>query len=86
MTNRELIKKALQENGYELGCCTKQVEDLTKRTLIRLIDALLLNEATHVIFTNKGTKYVAMLDTVDNEKDITIVTCKTYEQQFGSKA
>ena len=43
-----------------------------------------MNEATELVVTVKGKKYVCMLDTVDNEKDITMLTLESHKSQFGS--
>lgn len=84
MTNKEYLANKLQENGWQLGCYTLQAEKLGKRTLNRIIEAWLMNEATDLIFTMNGVKYVASLDTVDNEKDINIMTLSSYQETFGS--
>lgn len=84
MTNKEYLANKLQENGWQLGCYTSQAEKLSKRTLNRIIEAWLMNEATDLIFTMNGVKHVASLDTVDNEKDINIMTLSSYQETFGS--
>lgn len=85
MTNKQYLQTELAKHGWELGCYTNQAEKLTKRTLNRIVEAWLMNEATEIKVSIKGKKYIAMLDTVDNEKDITMLSESSYRLQFGSR-
>ena len=84
MTNKQYLQTELSKLGWELGCCTKRVEKLGKRSLNRILQAWAMNEATELVVTVEGKKYVCMLDTVDNEKDITMLTLESHKSQFGS--
>lgn len=83
MTNKQYLQTELAKHGWELGCYISQAEKLGKRALNRIIEAWLMNEATEIVTSIKGAKYVIMLDTVDNEKDINIMTLNTYRKTFG---
>lgn len=84
MTNKQYLQTELSKLGWQLGCYTNQAEKLGKRSLNRILEAWVMNEATEIVVTIKGQKYVCMLDTVDNEKDITMLTLQSHRSQFGS--
>lgn len=84
MTNKQYLQTELSKHGWQLGCYTNQAEKLGKRALNRIVEAWLMNEATEIITSIKGVKYVVMLDTVDHEKDINMITLNTYRETFGS--
>ena len=81
MTNKQYLQTELAKHGWELWCYTSQAEKLGKRTLDCIIEAWLMNEATEIVTSIKGVKYVIMLDTVDNEKDITMLSESSYKLQ-----
>ena len=84
MTNKETLKQELAKLGYEMGCYNKDLEQLTKANLKKVI-AELNEESTDIELINKKVMYIVTIDTVDNEKDITIKSVSAYENQFGDR-
>lgn len=76
MTNKQKIESNL--NGYTLGCYDKGMEALTASQINKVIQSI-TEESTDL----KIGKYIVTIDTVDNEKDFSIMTVAQYENQFG---
>ena len=80
-TNKEIIIARLAELECTLGCWDEKINKLTKTQLAKIIDNLDYRTDTEVSLDRK--KYVAEIDWVDDEIDITLLPKAEYIDRYG---
>lgn len=84
MTNKEKIEDKLISLGYELGCYDCLINKVRGKDLINLL-SVLDEEATDLDVKINNKEYVIELMTVDNERDLLIITKEEYINRYGSE-
>mgnify|MGYP001347454976 CR=1 FL=1 len=75
------FENKLQELGYKKGC-VKGLELINKGNEKKVLGVLEYDTAT-VYFTYRNNVFIATIDTVDNEKDISVVSAREYFNEYG---
>lgn len=83
-SNKQLLETKIKELGFELGCYHKSIETLTKKELNKVL-AQLDQESTDVDVMIKKKLYVVEITTMDNEKDIQMLSREEYIDRYGMK-
>ena len=74
------FEKAIQDLGFTLGSYNDILNDASTRTVNKIVKEYLWQEYTDVKITIKGEKYMLEICTVDNEKDLNILTLEEYKR------
>ena len=82
MTNREIIEKALNNNGYIIGCWNNNMEKLSTRSINKVVNMLNTYTDTDIHVTVNKIKYVIEVSSCDNEVDFNIITLKEYNDRY----
>ena len=82
MTNREIIEKVLNNNGYEIGCYDASIEKLSTRSINKVINILNTYTDTDIHVTINKIKYVIEVSSCDNEVDFVVITLKEYNNIY----
>lgn len=84
-TNMTNIKGHLAHNGYTIGCFNDATDIITNLTTnqMRRLRCALLEETTDLVLVSRGMKYVVEVKTVDDEKDINVMTKCDYDMLYG---
>jgi|GEM_PF-3669406 len=82
---RNYIESKLKQENEELqiGCYDKIIDTFSKRSVNRIIENAIDLEHTDIAVTNKGTRYIVEISTVDNEKDFKVKTASEYKNLYG---
>lgn len=85
---RNYIESKLKQENEELtiGCYDKIIDTFSKRSVNRIIENAIDWEHTDIAITNKGTRYIVEISTVDNEKDFKVKTASEYKNLYGREA
>lgn len=84
LNNKELVEKRVAELGYKIGCWDKDVENLSRYSLNKVL-RYLDEEYTDVLVDFNKEKYIIEIATVDDEKDLCMISKKDYEKKYGRK-
>lgn len=84
LNNKEIIEKKVAELGYKIGCWDNNIEKLSRLNLNKVL-RYLEEEYTDVLVDVDREKYIVEIATVDNEKDLNMLSDKSYESQYGRK-
>lgn len=90
MKNTTLIKQKLSELSekigytYTLGCYNLQIEKLSEKELNKVLDKI-NNDWTDVHVIIDKNKYIVEIKTVDDEKDIDILTLAEYNLRYKNR-
>ena len=92
MTNKEIIENALNElskehnNKYIIGCYSNLIDNLSKRTVNRIIESINYLSYTDIEITHKRKKYIIELSVVyfsdRTEIDLITLTKKEYSARY----
>ena len=80
-TNREIMSVFAKKNGCILGIYHNKLDLLSKNQMTRIEDYI-GEEYTDVKFKINGVMHVVEIATVDNEKDVMIMTLKDYKDKY----
>lgn len=81
---RKQIENKVKELGYELGCYSKNLDNiLTKKALNQILNRL-DEDYTDLFIRIRRKLYVVSIATVDNEKDVVMYSDKEYFGMFGN--
>lgn len=81
--NYEIIKKKIEDLGLTIGCYDPLVEKLNKENLNKILSSI-EEEYTDVDIKINEKDYVVEIATVDNEKDLQILSRSEYIRRYGS--
>lgn len=86
MTNKEILQKKINnlEGNFALGCYNNDIEKLSKIELMKVINNI-DQEYTDVDVKIKRKDYVIEITTVDQEKDLNILTRGEYIKRYGNE-
>ena len=84
LNNKEIIEKKVAELGYKIGCWDNNIEKLSRLNLNKVLRHL-EEEYTDVSVDIDMEKYIVEIATVDNEKDLNMLSDKSYESRYGRK-
>ena len=82
MTNREIIEKVLNNNGYKIGCWNSNMEKLSIRSINKIVNMLNTYTDTDIHVTVNKVKYVVEVSSCDNEIDFNVITLKEYNNIY----
>lgn len=92
MTNKEIIENVLNElskehnHKYIIGCYSNLINDLSKRTINRIIENINYLSYTDIEITHKRKKYIIELSVVyfkdRTEIDLVVLTKKEYRARY----
>ena len=82
--NRKIIEQKLNEMNFEIGCYDATIDKISKVELQKIIDSL-HHEWTDVDIKIRGREYVIEICTVDNEKDLNVITKEEYILRYGDE-
>ena len=82
MTNREIIEKVLNNNGYKIGCWDNNMEKLSTRSINKVINTLDTYTDTDIPVTINKIKYIVEVSSCDNEVDFNMITLKEYNNIY----
>jgi len=74
------FEKAIEDLGFTLGSYNDILNDASTRTVNKIISDYLWQEYTDAKITIKGKKYMLEVCTVDNEKDLNVLTMEEYKR------
>lgn len=81
---REQIEKRINELGFELGCYSKDLDNvLTKKALGQVLNRL-DEDYTDIFIRIRRKLYIISINTVDEEKDVILYSAKEYFGRFGN--
>ena len=80
--NRKKIEKVLNKENLVIGCYNNKLEKLNTNNLKKVLDNLKYQNDTKVFINRKA--YIVMIDEVNSEVDLNIITLKEYEESFGA--
>lgn len=81
--NYTIIKKKVEDLGLIMGCYDPLVEKLNKENLNKVLSSI-EEEYTDVDVKINKKDYVVEIATVDNEKDLQILSRSEYINRYGS--
>lgn len=84
LTNKDIIEKKVTELGCKIGCWNNDIEKLSRLNLNKVLRGL-EEEYTDVLVDVDKEKYIVEIATVDDEKDLNMISKKAYENQYGRK-
>ena len=82
MTNRKIIEKVLNNNGYIIGCWNSNMEKLSTRSINKVINMLNTYTDTDIHVTVNKIKYIVEVSSCDNEVDFNVITLKEYNNIY----
>jgi hypothetical protein len=82
MSNKELIQNKIKSFNYVLGCYNPHIDKLSKKELNKVLESIEC-EHTDIHITLNRKKYVVEVKTVDNEKDLDILSYDEYIDRYG---
>lgn len=82
MNNKELIESKIIELGYALGCYDTLINRLDKSEVEKIIKEL-ESEYTDIKVEFNKNIYMIELSTVDNEKDLNMLSISDYIDRYG---
>ncbi|MDX5808367.1 hypothetical protein [Bacillus cereus group sp. BfR-BA-02730] len=82
--NRELIEKKIEkmDEYFELGCYDSLIENLSIEELNKVLERL-EEECTDVAVVMDNKTYVVEIKTVDDEKDLHVLSADEYKRRYG---
>ena len=81
MIHYEIIKQHVEDLGYNLWCFNPRINDISKRSLEKVLDNIEYEVDTKVYIKRKP--YIVEIDEVDGEIDFSVTALKEYESRFG---
>lgn len=84
LTNKEIIEKKVKELDYKLGCYNNMIDKLSKKELKKVIEDL-DQERTDVKVKINRKPYVVEITTMDNDKDLSILSVEEYVDRYGDE-
>ena len=86
MNNRNILKRLIKlvDEGYEIGCYSELMNDISQEELIKVIEEI-DQEYTDVDIKINGKNYVVEICTVDNEKDFIVLSREEYINRYGNE-
>lgn len=91
MTNKEIIQNALNELSEEddvkcvIGCYSDLINDLSKRTINRIIDEVKYFSYTDIEITHKRKKYVIEVSVVYFDDRIEIDLVALTKEEYSAR-
>ena len=82
MTNKEIIEKVLNNNGYIIGCWDNNMENLNTMSINKVVNMLNTYTDIDVHVTVNKIKYVIEVSSCDNEIDFNVITLKEYNNRY----
>ena len=82
MSNRDIIEKVLNNNGYKIGCWNSNMEKLSTRSINKVINMLNTYTDTDIHVTVNKIKYVVEVSSCYNEIDFNVITLKEYNNIY----
>lgn len=82
-TNKSIIEKYVNAEGYKIGCYSDIMDTITKRQLNKVIEAIKMQSPTDISMNIKKVKYILEIAFVDNEIDFTFKTYEEYKNVYG---
>ena len=82
MTNRKIIEKVLNNNGYKIGCWNSNMENLSTRSINKVVNMLNTYTDIDIHVTVNKIKYVIEVSSCDNEVDFNMITLKEYNNRY----
>lgn len=82
LNNKDLVTNRINKLGYKLGCYNTLISKLSSIQLKKVLTGL-EQEHTDVVVTLNRKKYVVEIATVDNEKDLCMISAEEYKSRYG---
>lgn len=82
MTVKETLVNKIESLGYELGCYSDGIDKLPKKELFKVLNAL-EEDYIDVPVMIRRRSYMIEVCTVDNEKDLVLLSKDEYEDRYG---
>lgn len=82
MTNKECLIAEIEKQNCVLGCYDELLDKITRAQLAKVIDEL-WQEYTDVKISINRKPYVVEIETIEGEKDFTVLTKEEYVSRYG---
>lgn len=83
-SNEDIVTAEVEKLGYELSSCDSLINKLSKKELSKVIDVL-DQEYTDVDVIINKKEYVVEITTVDDEKDLNVITKLEYISRYSDE-
>lgn len=81
---RKIIENKAKQLGYELGCYSSRLDKIiTKQALNKILEYMEF-DSTDLFLRIRKKLYIVTIETVDNEKDISILSDIEYFNRYDS--
>jgi hypothetical protein len=78
--NRKILENSLGTKGYELGCYSNEINNLSMRSINRILKNVEYQIDTKVSI--KGNIFVVQIDIVDEEVDLIMISKQEYISRY----
>ena len=82
MIHYEIIKQHVEALGFELWCFNPMINDISKRSLTKVLDNIEYEVDTKVYIKRKP--YIVEINIIGNEVDLDICTLDYYNSNHGN--
>lgn len=82
MTNKETIEVKIKSLGYSMGCYDNDINKLNESEVKNILNNL-DQDYTDIKVTLNKSVYIIELATVDNEKDLNMLSLIEYNDRYG---
>lgn len=82
MIHYEIIKQHVEALGYKLWCFNPQINDISRRSLEKVLDNIEYEVDTKVYIKRKP--YIVEINIIGNEVDLDICTLDYYNSNYGN--
>lgn len=83
-TNKEIIIEKLKEMNFQIGCYDVKIDKVSKAEFQKILNSL-NDESTDIDIKIRRVEYVVEIQTVDDEKDFSIMTKNEYISRYGDE-
>ena len=81
MIHYKVIKQHIEGLGYKVGCFNPMINDISKRSLLKVLDNIQYEVDTKVYIKRKP--YIVEINIIGNEVDLDICTLDYYNSNYG---
>ena len=82
MIHYQIIKQHVEALGYNLWCFNPMINDISKRSLAKVLDNIEYEVDTKVYIKRKP--YIVEINIIGNEVDMDICTLDYYNSNYGN--
>lgn len=81
---RKQIENKINSLGYELGCYSKELDNILTKKALNQILSRLDEDYTDIFIRIRRKLYIVSISTVDSEKDVVLYSDREYFGRFGN--